>query len=378
MAEIKLLAQGLIENQDHLSAVNQLLQLENATEILISVAYARKGGVIAISEALFGKKDIISLYIGINNGVTSLQAILEILKIGIHPYVIDVATSKRIYHPKIYAAFSDSIVELIIGSANLTNSGLNRNYEASSHILLDINIESDNEYIIDLKNAFCELEKRFPDNVIKISTIEEAEKLLQDGLLEDESIIKPSETDKTNTSNNGKKTRKSMPFAATKSTKTTVTPKSETATPMPSKELLIWESKELTERDLNIPTGNNTNPTGSMYFKKGLTENIDQRHYFRDSVFSHLSWQHDSSPSKQHLERAIANFEIVIDDKSYTVYSLKLTHNSKTDTATYEQDNAMTQIHWGAAKEIIAKPELLGKQVRLYKREDGSFRLVIS
>lgn len=378
MAEIKLLAQGLIENHDHLSAVNQLLKLEGTKEILISVAYARKGGVTAISEALSGKKDITSLYIGINNGVTSLQAVLEILKIGIHPYVIDVATSTRIYHPKIYAAFSDSIVELIIGSANLTNRGLNRNYEASSHILLDTNIQSDSKYTIDLKNAFCELEKRFPDNVIKISTIEEAEQLLQDGLLEDESIVKPSEINKTNTSKNGTKSRKSMPFSATKSTKITASPKPKTTLTTPSKELLVWKSKELTERDLNIPTGSTTNPTGSMYFKKGLTENIDQRHYFRDSVFSNLSWQHDSSPSKQHLERTIANFEIVVDDKSYGIFLLKLTHNSKTDTTTYEQNNAMTQIHWGDAKAIIAKRDLLGKRVRLYKREDGSFRLVIS
>jgi len=52
--------------------------------------------------------------------------------------------------------------------------------------------------------------------------------------------------------------------------------------------LLIWESGKLTERDLNIPKGSNTNPTGSMLFKKGKTEDIDQRHYFRDTVFSAL------------------------------------------------------------------------------------------
>ena len=45
MAKIRLLAQGLIENNDHLSAVNQLLQLEAANEILISVAFVRKSGV---------------------------------------------------------------------------------------------------------------------------------------------------------------------------------------------------------------------------------------------------------------------------------------------------------------------------------------------
>src|SRR5690606_12756867 len=54
--------------------------------------------------------------------------------------------------------------------------------------------------------------------------------------------------------------------------------------------ILMWESNGLTERDLNIPTGPNTNPTGSMLFKKGNMDDIDQRHYFREDVFVDLDW----------------------------------------------------------------------------------------
>lgn len=141
--------------------------------------------------------------------------------------------------------------------------------------------------------------------------------------------------------------------------------------------MLIWEGKELTQRDLNIPTGDNTHPTGAMSFSKGYSGE-DQRHYFRNNVFNGLVWQPDPAPEKAHLERAAANFEIVISGKSHGVYLLKLTHNTRTGTETYLQDNTMTQIHWGDAKKIIAKPELLGKRIRLYKLDNSNFRLDIS
>jgi len=117
--------------------------------------------------------------------------------------------------------------------------------------------------------------------------------------------------------------------------------------------------------------------TGSMSFSKGYGGE-DQRHYFRNDVFNGLVWQPDPAPEKAHLERATANFEIVIFGKSHGVYPLKLTHNTRTETETYHQDNIVTQIHWGTAKNHIAKPELLGKRIRLYKLDNSNFRLDIS
>ena len=54
------------------------------------------------------------------------------------------------------------------------------------------------------------------------------------------------------------------------------------------------ENKGLTERDLNIPSGKKTNPTGSMLWKKGAAaEEVDQRHFFREDIFAKLDWQVD-------------------------------------------------------------------------------------
>ena len=37
-----------------------------------------------------------------------------------------------------------------------------------------------------------------------------------------------------------------------------------------------------------------------MLFTKGVMDDIDQRHYFRDEVFNGLDWHHDTAPGKEH------------------------------------------------------------------------------
>lgn len=130
---------------------------------------------------------------------------------------------------------------------------------------------------------------------------------------------------------------------------------------------LIWESKALTERDLNVPSGPGTHRTGSMLWKKGAVEGMDQRHFFRDEVFDGLDWLPDIR--RAHLERARANFEIVIKNLNYGKFMLKLTHNSSTTSKAYRQKNAMTQLHWGDALSIVAKRDLLGRAMLLYRKE---------
>ncbi|MGH9724827.1 MAG: hypothetical protein ACRD41_07160, partial [Candidatus Acidiferrales bacterium] len=85
---------------------------------------------------------------------------------------------------------------------------------------------------------------------------------------------------------------------------------------------LVWESKDLSERDLSIPTGPTTNPTGSMLLKKGAMENIDQRTFFRNEVFEDLFWAPDAK--RKHLEKAKASFELVVKDINYGKFTLQL------------------------------------------------------
>lgn len=104
-----------------------------------------------------------------------------------------------------------------------------------------------------------------------------------------------------------------------------------------------------------------------MGLKKGVFENIDQRHYFREDVFSNLKWTHD--PKKPKWERAQAKFELVIKNINYGIFDLKLSHYTDKESATYKQSNFMTQLHWGDAKAYVAKNDLLGRILYLYRKD---------
>ena len=75
-------------------------------------------------------------------------------------------------------------------------------------------------------------------------------------------------------------------------------------------------------------------------------------------------------PNRRHLERAQARFRLVIRDVDYGIFTLRLSHNSRTDTRAYEQRNSMTQLHWGQeALPSIAREDLLGRIMFLYRDE---------
>ena len=133
---------------------------------------------------------------------------------------------------------------------------------------------------------------------------------------------------------------------------------------------LVWASKPLTRRDLDIPVGPNTHRTGQMLFKKGALEDIDQHHYFRQEVFAQLDWTHDDTSGREHLERAEASFQIVVGGVNQGSHRLKITHNPRTDTKTYKQGNSMTALHWGKARPLIAQEGLLGRTIQLYRDDE--------
>ena len=130
---------------------------------------------------------------------------------------------------------------------------------------------------------------------------------------------------------------------------------------------LVWQSGPLTRRALTIPVGARTNPTGSMLFTKGAMDAIDQRHYFRDQVFGDLDWQ----PDPPHYERAAAQFELIIAGVDYGRFELRISHNTRTDSKAYRQRNSMTQLHWGDARPLVARTDLLGRTIYLYRSETG-------
>jgi HKD family nuclease len=376
MAEIDILLQGLKKDDDHETAVNNLLLIPDIDDYLLSLAFVRQSGVDRIKVNLGKVLDKIKIFIGIRNGITSIQSIFALFKIGIYPHVVDTASNNKIFHPKIYAAYNYECAHIILGSANLTNGGLNQNIEASSYIKLDRKQNNDEKYLIKLIETFSELPSSFPDHVFKVEKPRQAVQLLREGRLEDERLTRLPSTTKQQGNKERDKLRPIPTYSKEnesphKGVKKRKVRKSANAA------ILVWESKPLTERSLNIPQGTNTNMTGDTNLGQGLMEDIDFQHYFRDIVFAELGWNTKPSSRSPHLERAIINTEIVIKNLSYGVYALEVTHDPRTNTRSYNQRNVMTKIKWGEARPLIAKRDLLGRTLKLYKKDSTDFSIVI-
>lgn len=375
MANAKFLLQGNSVKGNHKNLFNQLRNITG--KLLIATAFLRSEGVILLKELLKQSNSKIEMYVGIRNGVTSKQGLEELLELEIYPYVIDTGANNFIFHPKVILAYDELKAISIVGSANLTLGGLVNNIEASTILELDMTQEGDKNYVVSLETAFSNLTvEENKENITQITQIEDILKLYDEGKIIDESIISHRfigntvkncrvtprmhvHTEKVKEINNKKKSGIQ---------KVSVNQERELVN---TSWIKVWESKPLKERDLNIPTGANTHATGSMTLKKGMYEDIDQRIYFRKSVFNELEWEHRKKGAS-HLEYATGEFFIVIEGINYGKYFLELKHDPRTDTKSYLQNNAMTHLLWKEAKELIANRNLLGKRLELYKLKDSN------
>ncbi len=164
--------------------VNELAQASlNYNEGIISVAFARKNGADIICNNVLINKNII-FFIGINNGVTSKQALEYLIMKGIHQdiYLVNTGSSQQIFHPKIFCFYEKSLNEgvLSLGSSNLTSGGFESNIEAN--ILLHID-HSNWDLIQTITNNLNTIKA----DCIHLQNKDQLDDLLKNGLLEDES-----------------------------------------------------------------------------------------------------------------------------------------------------------------------------------------------
>jgi HKD family nuclease len=384
MARLELLLQS-VTTRSHGDALEALIRHENSESILMSVAYVRESGVKAVEAALRDLADKTTMFVGIRNDITSVQAIKRLLSLGIKVYAVDTASRERIFHPKLYLATSKDSALLVVGSANLTRGGLYANIEASTIAQLDLTNVSDRDFVAETKRAFHDLPRQHPRHVFEVEDEEKAGALFLAGRLADETfvpappIVRPpgngarDNLPRMNLHRVPKRDvkkvvrRRTQPTAgapADASTRNAITPLGGIAIP---EYYQVWESNGLTERDLNVPSGSNTARTGSMTLRKGALEEIDQRHFFRDEVFRDLIWVRD--PKKQHLERATADFQLMVKGINSGQFKLRLTHNTRTDSKTYKQKNAMTSLHWDDAIGVVRRRDLLKRTMHLYRKD---------
>ena len=391
--ENKFILQG-ITSDNHLDEIVEAISIPDISRIIISVAFLNQRGFALLSDVIKPNADKAIVIAGIRNGITSAQGLLSCIECGCKLYAVDTGSKSVIFHPKIYFGRSAKKAQLVLGSANLTVGGLNSNIEAGLKIEIDLNVPKDAAFVADLEAKITGIITEFPDHVFEVSSDEVVKTFLATGRLVDEKFTSVPSLG-ASSRNRDLDIVPKMKLEKKKLTFASIFPIEKKAAPDLSEEMaigqqytapepefldatltdkveLVWQRNPLTRRSLNIPTESTTHSTGSMFFAKGQTADIDQRHYFREEIFGALDWQSDIAPGKEHLERSKGKFRIVIKGVNYGIFEMSLTHDSRTESATYDQNNSVTQLHWGEVKPLVAHEDLLDRTIYLYR--DGSQR----
>lgn len=390
--KVVFLGQGFLADTDNaVGTIIEKLFSEDVYHTFTGItAFASEAGVYGLSNSIADSISIknINLIVGIDQEGTPKDALEELLKLNVNSYIF-YQKEAPIFHPKIYLFEGDTKTTIIVGSSNLTGRGLFNNVESSTLIEFD-NADADGKaYLIAMKDYYSTLFDYSDANLFKITLdiiqnfvdlkvvptkrvwLNKQGKKKIEGEINDKIVIPPRKI--ANLPQSFRKKPKAKEMVDTSAEEIFAVSQDVIVSNLTE----VWKSKPLTERDLNIPTGANTNPTGSMLLKKGLMTGIDHRDYFRNSVFADLNWQPHPNPAYTHLEKSSAIFEIKIGGNSMGTFNLTINHNKAIDTTAYKQNNAMTNLSWGSAKATIAKPELLGKTLTLFRDNNSVNQFII-
>jgi HKD family nuclease len=387
MAKKEFILQGFT-TRTHLAAVRELFDVSSIQHVILSVAFVSESGVDLLEKQVAGCATHVTVFAGIRNDITSRQGLERLLSLGVKLYAVDTGSRNILFHPKLYLIRGKSRARLIVGSANLTLGGLNNNIEAGVAFDFDLTDTNDKAVVDAIEARFDVLPKEYPDHVLKVSSAAQLKDMQASGRLVDEMAIPPPRPSTTASGSGGDPVpriklkvvplRKAL--AAAKKAVPKPAAKGKTAAPTPAavgiEFELVWESKPLTRRDLTIPTASNTHATGSVNLDKGLLEeSVDHRHYFRDEVFDALTWTATNASGK--VEEAFAKFQLVLKAVSYGEFDLRIGHSTDTTSKMYLQKNAMTRLSWGPMRPYIARDDLIGRTLALYRDKADPARFVL-
>jgi PLD-like domain len=379
MAKVIAIFQPVPGAVTHQKFVNDLFVNSDITAVCLSSAFVNSGGVSALQASLSSYAAVTKCFVGIRNGVTTVQGLKILLDTGAQVYVVDTGTPYRIFHPKFYAVISKTKAYVIIGSANTTYSGLHSNIEVSAHFSLELSDKSDSAFLSGLLDPIQFLIKTYPLNCYRLKDKTHANNLFTAGLVEDED--NPKTTGPVGIASKGTNTvpvmplPKGIPSKAKSSTKPAPPPTTTRPAPIGSVTYgrLVWEKPKLPPSDLQFPgaTGNATGVlrlTQAKYTVGGVI--IDQTTYFRNTVFGALAWTSTTSGK----ETAVLNTALVIAGVLVGIYDLPVSHNSAWESG---QGNYTTAIHWDVATPKINDTALIGRALRLYAPSGANRPFVI-
>lgn len=163
---------------------NRLIELLDSSDyhtLNIVVAFAKNSGVLRIKDAFerFREKGgIVNIYVGVDMGGTSYEALTALL---LHTNSLNVVHSEngQTFHPKIYQFLGKDKGLIVVGSHNLTAGGLWTNFESSVFIPLDT--ASNNGVLTTALEDYIGQLTSLKDSFMSIGAQNDIDKLLQNG-----------------------------------------------------------------------------------------------------------------------------------------------------------------------------------------------------
>lgn len=185
---VEFIGQGLYEDETETCGnhICSALEKDFFDNITFFVAFLRETGlteIISFLKSAQEKGKNITFFVGIDQKVTSKQALKKLLELNIPTYIY--YSASYIYHPKVYLFEGPTKNRVIVSSSNFTFNGLFNNTEASVLIDFSNQDKAGLKFLNQLKDYFAPL-LEYEDPNLNPLTSEYIDELFQQGLISSE------------------------------------------------------------------------------------------------------------------------------------------------------------------------------------------------
>ena len=384
--DLSFIAQGFGDSADSIGVVlNESFENESYTRFISLVAFARSSGIRSLNESIQESKgniDEFSVVVGIDQNGTSKEALEDLLELDIGVSVFH-TRSPSIYHPKIYVFDGAEKGRVIIGSSNMTNSGLFQNIESSILVDFEKPDEEGERMITEICDYYDTLLSGESPNVHELSsdlinTLHETGLIC--GEIESRNNSGSSSEDESDTADEISDwfppinvTRPPAEHSNPGLSNSEIREVEERDTGLGS---LLWKKPNLPASD--VQDVESSNPTWQLRFSQAGWEVdgevIDQATYFRYDAFSGSNWEEiETNPI---VESAQVIFRINLNDEYEGYHQLEVIHKPVWEA---EQRNVTTMLRWGELNRKIRELDLTGRTFYLYGPENntGPYHIII-
>lgn len=345
-------------------------------------AFASDAGITGLADHIGNAKNnfkSLNLIVGIDQEGTSKEALLVINNLNINSFIFYQQESP-IFHPKMYLFEGAEETKLILGSSNLTATGLFSNVESSLLVEFSNSDEEGKKLLSELKEYYQGLFSFNDPNLFKIS-VATIQDFIAKGIVPNETTRFKRYSKQTFEKKNKKETGLQIPRRTTVKIPSSFRGKPKTSKTVRKiiKELeidnifqiaagsLVWQKKKLPSSDAQQVSGK-TKITGVLRLADANFKingvKIDRNTYFRDDIFGNLNWSSKPRQNNSPYEIAKGKFNITISGKNLGVHKLKLSYDPERIS---DQHNIPTTIHWGSDMIAYLKVNnITGKTLNLY------------